>query len=98
MLSENFKSGEYVLRLYVTGASHNSVRAINNLKLICDAQLPAGYKLDIIDIYQQPAIANQEQIVALPLLIKLSPLPVKRMIGDMSDTQKVIKILLNKNA
>jgi len=80
----------YVLRLYVTGASINSLRAIVNLKEICDKYIPDKYSLEIIDVYQQKSIAEQEQIIALPLLIKRFPLPEKRMIGDMSDTLKVL--------
>jgi circadian clock protein KaiB len=80
----------YVLRLYVTGASINSLRAIGNLKEICDKYIPDKYSLEIIDVYQQKTIAEQEQIIALPLLIKRLPLPEKRLIGDMSDTLKVL--------
>jgi circadian clock protein KaiB len=81
----------YILKLYVTGATPNSVRAINNIKAICEKYLKNDYDLEIIDVYQQPLIAKSEQIIALPLLIKLSPLPLKRLIGNMSDTQKVLK-------
>ena len=81
----------YILKLYVTGATPNSVRAINNIKAICEKYLKNDYELEIIDVYQQPLIAKSEQIIALPLLIKLSPLPLKRLIGNMSDTQKVLK-------
>ncbi|RXF71681.1 circadian clock KaiB family protein [Arcticibacter tournemirensis] len=80
----------YVLQLFITGASHNSIRAVNNLKGICDTYLKGRYTLEITDIYQQPLIAEKEQIIALPLLIKKSPLPLKRLIGDLSDTQKVL--------
>ncbi|KAA6432751.1 circadian clock protein KaiB [Dyadobacter flavalbus] len=80
----------YVLRLYVTGASINSLRAIVNIKEICDKYIPEKYSLEIIDVYQQKSIAEQEQIIALPLLIKRFPLPEKRLIGDMSDTIKVL--------
>ncbi len=80
----------YVLQLFITGASHNSIRAVHNLKEICDTYLKGRYTLEITDIYQQPLIAEKEQIIALPLLIKKSPLPLKRLIGDMSDTQKVL--------
>ncbi|GGB77438.1 circadian clock KaiB family protein [Dyadobacter sediminis] len=80
----------YVLRLYVTGASINSLRAIVNIKEICDKYIPDSYSLEIIDVYQQKSIAEQEQIIALPLLIKRLPLPEKRLIGDMSDTLKVL--------
>ncbi len=82
---------EYVLRLFVTGASPNSSRAIANLKEICEKHLKGRYKLQVVDVYQQPSVAKNEQIVALPLLIKKSPLPERRMIGDLSDTEKVLK-------
>ena len=81
----------YVLRLLVTGATPNSSRAIANLKDICETYLKGKYELEIVDVYQQPAIAESEQIVALPLLIKKSPSPQKRLIGDMSDLEKVLR-------
>lgn len=80
----------YVLRLFVTGVSLNSVRAITNLKRICDKYVPGRYSLEIIDVYQQGALAQAEQLVALPMLVKLAPLPERRMIGDLSNTEKVI--------
>ncbi|WP_343307416.1 circadian clock KaiB family protein [Chitinophaga niabensis] len=82
---------EFVLRLFVTGASPNSVRAISNLKELCEEYLKGKYSLEVIDVYQETAIAQQEQIVALPLLIKKYPFPERRMIGDLSDTDKVLK-------
>lgn len=82
---------EFVLRLFVTGASPNSVRAITNLKELCEEYLQGKYTLEVIDVYQEAALAQQEQIVALPLLIKKSPFPERRMIGDLSDTDKVLK-------
>jgi circadian clock protein KaiB len=88
---EKIKSPEYVLRLFVTGASSNSVRAISNLKQICERHIKGKYSLEIIDIYQQKSIAEAEQIIALPLLIKTSPLPQRRLIGDMSNTDKVLR-------
>ena len=81
----------YELRLFITGASPNSVRAITNLKSICEEYFPGSYKLEIIDIYQQPLLAKNEQIIALPMLIKSAPLPGRRLIGDMSDTAKVLR-------
>lgn len=80
----------YVFRLYVTGASPNSMRAISNIKKIFSKHLHSGYELEIIDVYQQPAIAKQDNIIALPLLVKKSPLPERRLIGDMSDKEKVL--------
>jgi circadian clock protein KaiB len=81
----------YTLQLFVTGASPNSINAINNVRAICETYLPQQYHLDIIDVYQKPWIAASEQLTALPLLLKLSPLPVQKMIGNMSDTKKVLK-------
>src|SRR5215211_2769181 len=86
---ENTK--EYVLRLFITGATPNSIRALTNIKQICEEHLKGRYSLEIIDVYKQSDIAEKEQLIALPLLIKKQPLPVKRMIGDLSDVQKVLK-------
>ena len=84
-------STEYVLRLFITGASPNSARAVTNLKKICDAHLAGRYSLEIIDVYQQNSVAQAEQIIALPMLIRKNPLPERRLIGDMSDTRKVLR-------
>jgi circadian clock protein KaiB len=86
----NSKPG-HVLRLYITGASINSAKAISNIKQVCEKYLKGNYQLEIIDVSQQPALAKQEQIVALPLLVKSYPLPVKKLVGNMSDTEKVLK-------
>ena len=79
------------MRLFVTGASPNSTRAIANLKNICETYLKDQYELEIIDVYQQPEKAQTEQLIALPLLIKKSPGIERRLIGDMSDKEKVLK-------
>lgn len=84
---------EYVLCLFVTGATPNSVRAIANIKEICEAHLKGNYRLEIVDIYQQAEMAKNEQLVALPMLLKKQPLPEKRLIGDLSDTAKVLYAL-----
>ncbi len=81
----------YTLKLFITGASPNSVKAINNVKTICEKHLEGRYDLEIIDIYQEPQTAKAEQLIALPLLIRYSPLPIRRLIGNMSDTNKVLK-------
>jgi len=81
----------YRLRLFVTGASPNSTRAIINLKQICDDHLKDNYEMEIVDVHQQPLLAQSEQIKALPLLVKISPGPQRRLIGDMSDTEKVLR-------
>src|SRR6478735_5261967 len=81
----------YRLRLFVTGASPNSTRAIINLKQICETHLKDNYEMEIVDVHQQPLLAQSEQIIALPLLIKISPGPQRRLIGDMADTEKVLR-------
>jgi circadian clock protein KaiB len=83
--------GTYFLQLFVTGILPNSTRAIENIKAICESHLKDRYELEIIDIYQQPSLAAAEGIVAIPLLIKKFPLPQARLIGDLSDTEKVLK-------
>ena len=89
--SDKIDNCQYVFRLYVTGASPNSLRAIANSKLIFEKYLNENYELEIIDVHQQPVVAKEDNIVALPLLIKKYPLPEKRLIGDMSDSEKVLK-------
>lgn len=84
---------EYVLRLFVTGATPNSIRAITNIKEICEAHLEGNYNLEIVDVYQQADVAKKEQLVALPMLLRKEPLPEKRLIGDLSDTAKVLNVL-----
>jgi circadian clock protein KaiB len=80
----------FVLTLFVSGASPNSVRAINNLQKILEGYAKGNYKLTVVDVRQEKAVAEKEQIIALPLLIKKLPHPEKRLIGDMSDTRKVL--------
>ncbi len=88
---------DYVLKLYVTGATPNSLRAITNIKNICEKYLQGKYRLEIIDIYKHQERASREQIVALPMLIKLQPHPQRKMIGDLSNTTKVLNALSIKN-
>jgi circadian clock protein KaiB len=83
-------NGKYVLRLYVTGMTPRSTKAIENIKKICEEHLKGRYDLEIIDIYQQPSLAEGEQIIAAPTLIKKLPLPLRRFIGDMSMTEKIL--------
>ena len=80
----------YVLRLYVTGMTNRSERAVRNLQSICDEYLKGRYDLEVVDIYQQPVLAKGEQIVAAPTLIKKLPLPIRRIIGDMSNRQRTL--------
>jgi circadian clock protein KaiB len=81
---------KYVLRLYVTGTTSRSMRAVRNIKKICEEHLKGRYKLEVIDIYQNPVLAKGDQIVAAPTLIKKLPLPLRKFIGDMSDTERVL--------
>jgi circadian clock protein KaiB len=81
---------QYMLRLYITGATPQSVRALANIKRICEEYLDGSYRLDVIDLYQQPQLARAAQIVAAPTLIKQTPLPVRRVLGDMSKTERVL--------
>lgn len=77
--------------MFITGATPNSIRALSNIKEICENHLKGRYSLEIIDVYQQLDVAQKEQLLALPLLIRKNPLPERRLIGDMSDIQKVLK-------
>ncbi len=80
----------YVLRLYVSGTTPRSVLAITNIKRICDEYLRGRCDLEVVDIYQQPAVAKSEQIIAAPTLIKKHPLPLRKFIGDLNDQEKVL--------
>jgi circadian clock protein KaiB len=80
----------YVLRLYVAGQTPKSVLAIANIKGICEEYLQGQYELEVIDLYQQPQLAQGEQIIALPTLIRKLPPPLRRIIGDLSNTERVL--------
>ena len=80
----------YILRLYIAGQTPNSVHAIANIRKICDENLQGRYVLEVIDLYQQPQLAQGEQIIAVPTLIKKLPPPLRRVIGDMSNTERVL--------
>ena len=79
----------HMLRLYVTGSTQRSTRAIANLRRVLENELPDRYDLEVVDIYENPEAATEHQILAAPTLIKLQPEPVQRMIGDLSDTDRV---------
>jgi len=85
-------SGEerYVLRLYVTGMTPRSTQAVGALKALCQEHLEGRYDLEVIDIYQHPQLAKDEQITALPLLVKKLPAPMRRLIGNLSDEERVL--------
>lgn len=84
------RQAKYVLRLYVSGSTLKSSLAIENIKRVCEQHLKNRYDLEVIDIYQQAKLARDEQIVAVPTLIKRLPLPLRRLIGDMSNRKKVL--------
>jgi len=84
------QKGKYVLCLYVTGTTPQSIRAIANVKRICEEELQGRYDLEVVDLYQQPSLAKGMQIIAAPTLIKKLPLPLRRLIGDMSRTERVL--------
>jgi circadian clock protein KaiB len=85
----NASHPRHVLRLYVTGSTQRSTRAIANLRRVLESELPDRYDLEVVDMYENPEAAAEHQILAAPTLIKLQPEPVQRMIGDLSDTDRV---------
>lgn len=87
---QDIKGKHYTLRLYIAGTSPQSMRAIAHVKQICEENLKGHYELQVIDLYQQPQLAQGEQILAAPTLIKKLPLPLRRIIGDMSSAERVL--------
>jgi circadian clock protein KaiB len=83
-------AARYVLRLYITGSTPRSARAISNIRKICEEHLEGRYDLEVVDISHQPTLAEGEQIIAAPTLIKKLPLPLRRFIGDMSQTERIL--------
>jgi circadian clock protein KaiB len=81
---------KYILRLYVTGSSRRSLIAVYNLKKICEEYFPDEYDLEVIDIYKDPGAVREEQIIAAPTLVKRLPQPIRKFVGDMSNTQKIL--------
>ena len=81
---------KYVLRLYITGTTPRSQHALANIKRICEDYLKNEYELKVIDIYQSPKLAKDEQIIATPTLIKMLPTPLRRLIGDFSNEDRVL--------
>lgn len=89
-MRETSSKQRYELRLYVTGNSPRSSQAITNVRALCEEFLPDRYDLEVIDIYQQPTQAASAQIIAAPTLIKITPKPARRLIGNLSDRDKVL--------
>ena len=92
-MSGRSANGKYVLRLYVAGSTPQSSRAISNLKAICETNLKGRYVLTIVDLYQHPERAKDDQIVVAPTLVRESPHPVRRLLGDLSHTERVLAAL-----
>ncbi len=88
--AEQRKRQKYVLRLYISGMSPRSIKAIENIKKICEENLKGRYELEVIDIFQQPQYVKKEQLLAAPTLIKKLPLPLRTLIGDMSDKDRLL--------
>ena len=83
--------GEYfILRLYVAGQTAKAIAAFANLKAICEEQLKGRYELEVIDLLENPKLAREDQIVALPTLVRKLPPPLRKIIGDLSDTERVL--------
>lgn len=81
---------QYRLRLYISGATPRSVEAVANIKAMCDTRLRGRFELEIVDAYQQPDLIRHDDIVVLPTLVRHLPLPLRRMVGDLSDAERVI--------
>ena len=84
-------AGRYVLKLYVTGATARSLRAIANIKAICEQYLKGRYELEVVDIYRHPELLRSDHIVAVPTLIKKLPVPLRLLVGDLSKTEQVLE-------
>jgi circadian clock protein KaiB len=87
---EEAANERYILRLYVAGMTSRSVRAVENVRTFCEKHLEGRYDLQVVDVYQQPTLAKAEQLIAAPTLIKKLPLPLRRLIGDMSNEDKIL--------
>ncbi len=81
---------KYVLCLYVTGMAERSVAALAAVRALCDERLAGRYELDVIDLYQQPALARADQVIATPTLVKKRPSPLRRLVGDLSNRERVL--------
>ena len=89
-LAGKSNSARYCLRLFITGTTPRCARAVKNIRAICEDHLPGQYDLEVIDIYQHPEQAKPAQIVVTPTLVKSLPLPFRRLIGDLSDSDRVL--------
>src|SRR3982751_3888065 len=87
---EGRAEASYVLKLYITGSTSKSLRAIENIKNICEEQVPGSYELEIVDLYQEPERAIDNQILASPTLVRQFPLPARKYVGDLTDKERLI--------
>lgn len=90
LTSKGIDPEKYILKLYITGTTPQSQRALGNIKKVCEDYLQGRYELQVIDIYQNPSLAKDEQIIAAPTLVKKLPSPLRRFIGDLSDISKIL--------
>ncbi len=90
LLSGSAAAERYVLRLYVTGMTQRSTEAFSTIKALCEERLQGRYELEVIDIYQHPQLAIDEQIIAVPTLVKKLPAPLRRLVGDLSNEDRVL--------
>ena len=88
------RQGQYVLRLYVAGAAPNSLRAVTNLRAICDGQPAPGYELEIVDVLKHPRRALADGVLVTPTLLRVSPLPILKIVGSLGDKEQVLLILV----
>jgi circadian clock protein KaiB len=89
----SLETDDYALTLFVSGASESSAQAIANIRALCDAHLPGRHKLDIVDLHQEPGLAAGHHVLATPTLVKDFPLPLRMVVGDMSDHGRVLVAL-----
>jgi circadian clock protein KaiB len=87
------REGQYVLQLYITGSTPQSARAVANITKLCETHLKGRYELSVVDLYQEPGRAKTEQVIAAPTLVKQLPLPLRRLIGDLSNSNRVLLAL-----
>lgn len=89
-MSADGASARYLLRLYITGSTPRSIRAVENLRRICERYMPERYDIEIIDIYADPEAARAGQVIAAPTLVRVQPEPLRRVIGDLADEDRVV--------
>jgi circadian clock protein KaiB len=84
------KKDKWILRLYVAGQTSRAIIAFNNLKSICEDQLKGNYRIEVIDLVKKPQLGRDDQILAIPTLVRKLPVPMRRIIGDLSNTERVL--------